>query len=200
MATEVDFVVERAASLLQDVAHIRWTLSDLTNYLNEAQIAVTKKIPMANVTTSVVALVEGTQQALPVDGILLQKVVRNYPSGVPGPVIRWVDMETQNTITPNWHSATAAATVEEYLYEPSDPYVFWVSPPQPGTPTSVEIKYAAVPPVVNIGENLTLGDEYVNAIIEYMLHRAYSRDAEYAGPEGRAAIHLAQFNKELSGR
>lgn len=200
MATTVDFVVHRVATLLQDTAHVRWDVQSLTDYINEAQLAIVKKVPSANVTTTVVTLVEGTEQALPADGTLLQRVVRNYPGGSPGPSIRWVDMEVQDATTPDWHTAAAAVTVEEYLYAPADPYVFWVSPPQPATPTDVQIKYAAIPAIVNVGDNIALGDEYINAIVEFSLHRAYSRDAEYAGPEGRAAIHLAQFTKELSGR
>ncbi len=200
MATTVDFIIERVGSLLQDTGHIRWTLVDLTDYINEAQSAVVKKVPSANVTTAALTLIAGTQQSLPADGVILQKVVRNFAGGSPGAFIRQVDMEVQEATNPDWHTATATVTVEEYMYNPIDPYVFWVSPPQTGTPTIIQIKYAAIPATINPGDNLTVGDEYVNAVMEYMLHRAYSREAEYAGPEGRAAIHLAQFTKELSGR
>lgn len=200
MATSVDFIVERVASLLQDTGHVRWTLPDLTDYINEAQLAIIKKVPSANIVTAIVALIEGTQQALPADGYFLQKVVRNYAGSSPGKVIRWVDMEAQDATNPDWHTATANATVEEYMYDQADPDVFWVSPPQTSSPTDVQIKYGAIPAVINIGENITLDDEYINAVIEFMLHRAYSRDAEYSGPEGRASVHLAQFMKELSGR
>lgn len=200
MATSVDFIIGRVGSLLQDTAHIRWTLDDLTDYINEAQQAIIKKVPMSNVTTAVVTLVEGTEQSLPADGILLQGVVRNYPGGSPGPSIRRVDKDILDATDPDWHIGTAAVTVDEYMYEPEDPYIFWVNPPQTGAPTDVQIKYSAAPAIVYIGDNISLRSQYENAIIEYMLHRAYSRDAEYAGPEGRAAIHLAQFTKELSGR
>lgn len=200
MATTVDYVVERVASLLQDTGHVRWTLPDLTNYLNEAQVAITRKVPPAYVTTESLTLVEGTKQTLPASGTLLQDIVRNYPGGSPGPVIRRVDMDIQNATDPDWHTATAAVTVESYLYEPADPYVFWVSPPQTSIPTDVQVAYASVPPIIDIGDNVSLGDEYTNAILEFMLHRAYSRDAEYAGPEGRSETHLAKFSRELRGR
>lgn len=200
MTTEVDFVLNRVASLLQDTAHVRWTAQSLTDYLNEAQLAVVKKVPSANTTISDLTLVEGTQQNLPADGMTLLDVTRNKPGGSPGAVIRWVDMDIQDATDPDWHTATAAVTVDEYMYDPQDPYVFWVSPPQTGTPTDVELKYSAIPTVVNIGDNIILRDEYVNALVEYMLHRAYSRDAEYAGEDGRAMTHLNQFYKELSAK
>ena len=198
MATEVDFVVNRVASLLQDVSHVRWTSQSLTDYINEAQLAIVKKVPSSNITIADVTLVEGTQQTLPAGGIQLVNILRNKPGGSPGKSIRWVDMEVQDATDPDWHTATATVPVDEYMYDPQDPYVFWVSPPQTATPTDVELKYSTVPTVVNIGDNIALKDEYINALVEFMLHRAYSRDAEYAGENGRAAVHLTQFYKELS--
>lgn len=197
MATTVDNVVERVASLLQDTGYVRWTAADLIRYLNEAQSATVKKVPAANITITDLTLVEGTQQTVPADAMVLMDVIYNNPAGVPGPTIRWVDMDTQNATDPDWRAATAAVTVEEYMYETDDPYVFWVSPPQTAVPTNVRIKYAANPPIIISGGNITLGDEFVNAIIEYMLHRAYSRDVEYAGDDGKAVIHLKQFIREL---
>lgn len=198
MATAVDHIVERAASLLQDTGHVRWTLTDLTDYINEAQSAIVKKVPAANITIADHILVEGTKQSLPADAIVLMDVIRNNPGGSPGPTIRWVDMDIQNATVPDWHNDTAAVTVQEYMYDTDDPYTFWVYPPQTATPTTVEIKYAANPPIINIGEDITLGDEFVNAIIEYMLHKAYSREVEYAGEDGKAAIHFKQFIRELN--
>ena len=198
MATAVDHIVERVASLLQDTGHIRWTLADLTDYINEAQSAIVKKVPAANITIADLTLVQGTEQSLPADAMVLMDVIRNNPAGVPGPSIRWVDMDIQNATDPDWFSAVAAVTVEEYMYSTDSPYTFWVSPPQTATPTDIQIKYAAIPAVINIGDNLTLGDEFVNATIEYMLHKAYSREAEYAGEDGKAVIHLKQFIRELN--
>lgn len=198
MATAVDHIVERVASLLQDIGHVRWTLPDLTDYINEAQIAIIRKVPAANIIITDLTLVEGTQQAVPSDAMVLMDVIRNNPGGSPGPTIRWVDMDIQNATTPDWHNDTGAITVEEYMYDTDDPYTFWVYPPQTSSPTDVRIKYAANPAIINIGEDITIGDEFVNAIIEYMLHRAYSREAEFAGDDGKATMHLKQFIRELT--
>ena len=168
MTTAVDHIVERVASLLQDTMHVRWTLPDLTDYINEAQVAIVKKVPAANITIANLTLVQGIKQAVPADAMVLMDVIRNNPGGSPGIAVRWVDMDIQNATDPNWANATAAVTVEEYMYETDDPYTFWVSPPQTSSPTDVQIKYAATPPIINIGENITIGDEFVNAIIEYI--------------------------------
>ena len=197
MATSVSFVVARVATILMDEGHDRWTLDDLVDYLNEAQNATVVKLPKANIVTDTITLVAGAAQSIPADGIMVAAVTRNYTGTTPGDYIRKVDFGVLDQLDPDWQNATGAAPVLEYGYDPEDPTVFYVNPPQPGTPTEVEIKYSAVPTIVNPGEDLVLRDEYVNSIIEYMLFRAFSRDAEYVQPGGRADKHYEKFVSEL---
>ena len=42
--------------------------------------------------------------------------------------------------------------------------------------------------------NIDLPDEWANPLLNYVLYRAYSKDAEFAGNAQLAASHLALFN------
>ncbi|MCK7581011.1 MAG: hypothetical protein MZV65_38935 [Chromatiales bacterium] len=44
---------------------------------------------------------------------------------------------------------------------------------------------------------IKLDDIYANAILDYVLYRAYSKDAEYAANAQRAALHYQAFTNAL---
>lgn len=198
MTLAVNTITGRVATQLHDTANTRWSAADLVSLVNEAQVSIIKKVPTAYTKTSTETLVAGTQQSIPTDGYELIDVVRNMTGATPGNVVRMVDMKTLDAVDPTWHTATGASPVEEFMYDLENKNVFYVNPPQPATPTEVQLVYSAEPPTASAGGNLILDDIYENALIEFMLYRALSRDAEYSGPEGKAAIHYEQFIKELS--
>lgn len=47
---------------------------------------------------------------------------------------------------------------------------------------------------------IKLDDIYANAILDYVLYRAYSKDAEYAANASRAALHYQAFTAALGAK
>lgn len=58
-------VIDQASWILKDDENVRWTRDTLLEYVNEAQAAVVRLEPSANVVRKTIPLVLGTRQKLP---------------------------------------------------------------------------------------------------------------------------------------
>lgn len=195
----VQSLVVEASSLLKDAGNVRWTVPALTKWLNDGQIVVAINKPSASTKNVPVPLVAGTKQSIPADGIQLIDIVRNMGAGeTPGRAIRITMRELLDSVLPDWHSSKADAVVQHYMFDKQDPKNFYVYPPQPVAPSKVDMIYACTPdPAVTA---ITLDDIYAPALLEYMLHRAYTKDGEYEGNAVLADKHWQAFMTLLIGK
>lgn len=196
-------LIRRCVETLQDPTSVRWPISELVRYLNDGQREVVLYRPDSMVTSTTRTLTTGTRQTLP-NGSKLIEVVRN--TGGTKRAVRMVNREILDAQTPGWHNLTGSTDIMHYMYDPRDPTVFYVYPPA-ATGASVEIVYAAYPADIvepadgalytAVSGNISLPDIYGNAIQDYILYRAYSKDSEYAGNAQRAQAHYAAFSNVL---
>lgn len=196
-------VVTRVSTLLQDTSNIRWPTAELVLWISDAQREVASYKPDAFVKTSVLMLLAGSKQSLPNDGVTLIDVVRNMgmTGTAPGRVPRLVSREILDAQLPNWHSENPSAEVRHYVFDPANQKTFYVQPPQPSANRgSLEIVYSAAPTEVTLNGTLALDDTWVNAVTNYVLHRAYSKDAEYAANANLAAAYYQAFITQMTGR
>ena len=192
MATATD-LINRAILQLNDPRNARWSVSELLEYLNEGVAALVRKVPAAHAVVDTVQLVAGTKQTLPATAIALIRVLRAVGvNGAAGRAVSYFDLNTMNAANPGWHTATAGA-VRQYSYDPAVPRTFWVYPPQPTPAEKADVEYGVIPPVLLPNAILPIGAEYHGLLVDYMLFRAYSKDSEYAGEDGRAAYHYKAF-------
>ena len=198
MATLVSSVIADANTILNDTG-VRWTTAELVKWINEAQLQIVQIYPPANSKNVSLTLVPGTKQTLPTTAILLIDVVRNMGATgtVPGKIIRVTTRESLDSADPNWHASAPTNVVSNYVYNPADPTHFYVYPPQPSAPTSIEVIYSAVPAVVVADGALGLQDQYATAVLEYALYRAFSKDAEVAASRDRASAHFQAFRTAM---
>jgi len=205
MATyQVDTLLNNAVVLLQDPTHVRWPLPELLQWLNDGQREIAATKPNAWIRNATIPLVPGTKQTLPADAVSLIDIVRNAGTTgfIPGNSIRLVSREILDTQIPEWHTtALANAVVKHYVYSMLDPKTFYVYPPQPATGTSqVDIIYVESPPNASIGGNITLDSIYAPALLNYVMFRAYSKDAEYAANAEQAKAYLSMWTAQLGGK
>ncbi|MFM1990231.1 MAG: hypothetical protein RJA99_3188 [Pseudomonadota bacterium] len=201
--TTVASLLNRAAVVLQDPTNIRWPQSELLDWLNDGQREIALFKPNVFVKNIPVQLVAGTKQALPADGVSLIDVVRNMGTNgsTPGDAIRVVTREILDAQIKNWHSSTASATAKHYVYTPLDPKTFYVYPPQPSTGMNqVEIIYVASPTDATLVSTITIDDIYMTALLNYILFRAYTKDAEYANNAQLATAYYTQFQAIMQGK
>lgn len=197
----VSSVLARCAVLLQDLANTRWPQAELLDWLNDGQREIALYKPNAFVKNLSRPLVSGTKQSLPPDGVSLIDVPRNMGTNgtTPGAAIRATSRQSLDTNTPNWHAATPTAAIKHFVYSVLDPKNFYVYPPSDGT-GQVEIVYAAVPPSVALGDTIAVDDIFVMALVNYILYRAYSKDAEFAPNVAAAQAYYQAFQGNLAGK
>lgn len=197
----VSSVLSRCAVLLQDPTNIRWPQSELLDWLNDGQREIALYKPNAFVKNQSTLLTAGTKQSLPADGVSLVDVVRNMGTSgtTPGSAIRAVAREILDSQTPDWHSAAQSTAVKHFVYSVLDPKNYYVFPPSNGT-GRVEIIYVAAPSDATLVSTITLDDIFVTALVNYILYRAYSKDAEFAANAGAASSYLQAFQGLLAGK
>jgi hypothetical protein len=191
-------IINRARIVLNDADGVRWLDSELLGWINDGQRVIALVRPDACVSNSTITLVAGTKQSIPNDGLRLLDVMRNInPDNSGGRVVRHVDRDVLDTQNVNWHSESGQAVVKNYIYDNRDPKTFYVYPPALNT-AKLEIIYSKNPTdVTATGSTVAVADIYADPLLNYVLHRAYSKDAEFAQNFQLSATYLQIFQSML---
>jgi hypothetical protein len=204
----------------------RWTQRELVNWLNDGQRAIAKYVPSSCSRVDAVKLVPGTRQSISlipstriipgdgepaanISGTALMSVIRNMGTDgtTVGRAIRLIDRDVLDSNSPDWHTETDTK-VSSYTFDPRTPHEFYVSPGVPAsTNVWVEMSYIADPLDVpqsgtytwdgNSTAKVAVDDTYVDDLTDYILFRAYSKDAENAANLALAAGYAAQFKDSI---
>tara|TARA_Y100000592_G_scaffold94584_1_gene159586 strand:- start:35 stop:763 length:729 start_codon:yes stop_codon:yes gene_type:complete len=196
-------LLSRVKDILQDTTSVRWPEAELLRYLNDAQREIVNYRPESSATTSNIQLVTGTKQSLPSGGLRLIKVTRNMSDASGGATgkraIRIINVDILNTQEPDWNDPNVAGdaahgtVVKHYIFDEDDPRNFYVYPGVAGN-AFVEIVFSNSPTdLANTSAVISVDDIYANAIMDYVLFRAYQKDSEYAGNAQRANQHYQLF-------
>jgi len=193
-------IIDRVSALLHDSANTRWPLAEVVEYLNAAQRAIVLVRPAANVVEVAVALVVGTKQVLPADGVRLLKVIRNegLDGLTPGRVVRLGELNSIDAVSPGWHNAVAGTYIKQYYYDPITPRTYWVSPPAGAGSERVLIQYSAVPTAIDpatynaANTVIALPDIYEEPLVNFSLYLAHSKNIEVSDGV-LAQSHLSRF-------
>lgn len=188
MATTVRSLLNRAAALLSDEEFVRWKESELLEWLNDAQRVIARG-PASDVYVlrDNLACAGGSVQNLPEDNLRLIDVVKNVSSGRS---ILQADYAMANTLAPTWRESTAGEA-ENYFYDERNPHQVELYPPQSGGEL-VEIVYNADPPDAQITGNLVINDTFADAVLDFMVYRALSKDTEDTATDMRKADRYYQ--------
>lgn len=191
MTTANDILVQ-AKDILND-AGVRWLDAELLRWVNLGQQTIVTMRPDANAPGQNLTLVAGTRQTLPAGGQLLLDIARNMGADglTPGKPVRLVQRELLD-MNPSWHTETPAAYVSNYAYDERIPVEYWVYPPaQAGIKVFATV--AMTPATVDAtGDSLDIGIRFEGALLDYLLFRAFSKDAA-VGSQQRAVTHFKSF-------
>lgn len=217
MPLKADRIITRAAMILQDPSHIRWPLTEMVDYLNDArrEIAVIKPDVYTAMLTGADAhpCDAGARQKLPTGGLRLIDVPCNANGGLAVTVTQrgWLDQQQ-----PGWQkSANQQTVVRHFAIDERNPSVFWVYPPVVSG-TEIDLVYLKAPTDFGVtgpdsggaytstgGDAATAGQLtaqeslYGGAMVDYICYRGFSKDSEYAGNAQRAIAHYQQFAAAL---
>lgn len=221
-STLVKDLLYRVSVQLHDASpqFTRWTQRELVSWLNDAQKAIAKYLPSACSRVDSFKLQTGTKQSIekilaanikpgdgstPADvyGNFLQSLIRNMGADglTPGRAIRIVDREVLDSMNPLWHTLTGSI-ITAYVFDPRYPKVFYVSPGVTGV-MWVEGSLLANPVEVSTTPDfgmdsvdttkISVDDKYVDDMVDYILARAYMKDAEFAADNNLASAHTSKF-------
>ncbi len=190
-------VVEKAGTILQDVTNTRWPESELLGWLNDGQREVVKFKPDACIQSVDHSFAEGTKQTLPDDGIVFIHLGRNTAATSSKKVIRQINRRILDDQVPGWHAQDGTLDVEHYVYDPQDPKHFYVYPPA-ASGAQGELVYSASPTdCASTSSTIAVDDVYANTLLDYILYRAYLKDAEYSANDSRAQSAKSAFLEGL---
>ena len=203
MATIVaSSILDKAEIILQDTSNIRWDETELLGWLNDGQREVVLHKPSANPVNETLQLSSaGTRQSIPDNGLALIDVVCNHTINGTSVKrsIRVIDRRILDAQRPDWHNeaATASDPIVHFCFDDRDPRTFYLYPGAPLN-TKVQIVYAASPVDISSASSvITIDDVYANALLDYVLYRAYSKDADYAANEQRVMAAYQTFVNSL---
>jgi hypothetical protein len=193
-------IITKARDILQDTSAIRWTDAEALRWLSEGQRYITLQRPDASAVVANITMVAGTKQTLPATAMRLLDVTRNMGVGgaTPGAPIRIVDREVLDAQVADWHTKTGVTSFQHYVYDQRNPKSFYIYPPASGTSPTVEAIYTVVPAeLAAVGNAINIDDIYEPVMLDYLLYRALSKNAEYAGNMERAVMYMQACNGAL---
>ena len=200
MTIDAQAIIRKAQIDLLDEAGTRWPARELVSHLNDAVRALVVARPDITTTTTAVALVAGARQALPAQAALLVDI----PCNAAGKkrAISKVDQLLLDRTVPGWQGMPQALEVEHFMHDLREPRAFMVYPPA-RLGAQVDLTWSArLQPITEpsgatweqVSGGIELSEDWESALLNYVLYRAYSKDAEVAGNAQLAASHLALFN------
>jgi hypothetical protein len=198
--TKIVDIIERCEIITQDKTSIRWPKAEWLKWYNDAILFVVNRRPDKSV-KNVDFTVDSTnsKQQLPSDALKLFTVLRNVASGRP---IRKIRREILDDQYDDWHLQTGA-NIDHYVYDERDPTSFYVYPRPTAANHVIEIMYPFAPIAVTIAnfetdvQTIAIDDSFLNPILDFMLYRAYTKDADYAENGARAQAHFAVAQQSL---
>ncbi len=209
---KVTEVIGRVESILQD-GGTRWPRLELQNWLNEAYLSIVLLRPDANAVTVEFACQAGSRQQLITtlsDTVRLLGIVRNTAAESTKKVVRVIDRSVLDDQRPSWHTGPGSLNIQNYVYDPKHPKEFYVYPPAK-MGAELEIVYVSTPgrhnltaeqldPEAATTETIKIDDIYLSPITDWILYRAYSKDAELVANEQRAASSYQSFTTAIGAK
>ena len=196
-------IINKAGLLLQDPSFARWTRNELLGWVNDGQRQIILQVPNATNKLAVVPLVLGTKQAIPTDGWALLELIRfcqNSDGTGPGRAPRITSRELIDSYNPDWHSDEPALMPDSYIFDQQDQTAYYVYPPSTGK-GYMFLNYSPTPvDLASETELVYIPDIYQTALLDYVMYRACSKDAEYAPGLQLATGYYTTFIQTLASK
>lgn len=202
-------IMQRARVILQDEESVRWPLSELCDWLNDGLREIARQVPSAFSTITDLTLAAGAKQTLPSGVTRMLRPIVNAPftgdDGYPRLAVTVVSQDLLNAVLPGWHDPRRyKQQAKHVMFDEASPRTYYVYPPNDGTGKLRALVASKFTPVVASDEENVTGidkyasevpveDAYGNALVDYVLYRAFSKDAQFADTIQRASAHFTQF-------
>lgn len=196
--------------LLDNFAYGDASFSDpeIIGFLNRAMDFCSDMSSTCNPVTKTVPLVAGVSQRIPdnggrINGFLHNDLSASFRAGVMRYKAKHSPSEIDYTSLvrqiPGYASERAAAGVAHVCYDPSQPKSFLVYPPNDGTGKLVVRYTEYATHVAAVTDELPLGPEFHEALINFCLYLCLTRDGEDTANSARADVFFKTAAMSLQG-
>ena len=193
MATKISEITTPVRTILQDDG-TRWTDAELLVWVGAAYREIVTTKPEIGAKVAPIALQAGSLQFTPADAYRLINITRNIAPQTT--VVRPVERAVLDIQYPTWHSDPSTGRIDSVVYDIASPNQFWVWP-QATAGMVVEMVYSSIPATPSsLNDNLAINDGYSGLVVDYLLYRAYSKDAG-AGDAALAQTYRQAFYESL---
>lgn len=193
MSLTLAFPIATARSILNDPNAVRYSAADLLGYANDCLDVIVGLVPSLFHTDMTYTCTAGVEQELPL-ATALALVRVNHIIG--GNTVVAAERSDFDAFMPGWRNLATAAALN-WMRIDGHPRRFLVYPPA-AISQQLDITYVAVPgeyaDTANTGLPMVLSD----AISDYIVYRAESRDDEHINTN-RAAQFMASFAQKVGG-
>jgi hypothetical protein len=195
-------VIDQAREITRDTSGAVLTDARGIAWVNDAQRTVAVVRPDAYSEVAVVQLSQASKQTLAATRRRVLGITRNMGAdgltagnAISGPV----PQETLDLFDRSWHQ-TSGSEVLDYVYNLETPTVWYVRPFVNGT-WYVEGRFALEPTDATATTDvLTVQPVYAPALIEWVVYRRFSQDAETTPNFQRAGRHFQNFFSILGAK
>lgn len=186
-------LIERVAGELIDPSFTFWRQDEHLNYLNDALAAILVVKPEVARTTEVLDIKAGLSRvSLPGEAYKLLSVNQVADIGV-----QFIEMAELDRLYPNWR--TMKDTPSNWTKYDDEDTSFWLFP-VPDSDTTVDVDYSRQLRVNAVTDRVPLNAIYEPMLMDFMLYRAYSKNAHSETSVVRANHHLRAFELLLKGK
>lgn len=202
MAFTYHQVVAEAERKFVDEGNDALERQDWVNIINMTQILIVRIYPPAYTKVENLRLAPGVFQTVASDVIRLEDILANMGAAgaAVGAPVTETTRELMDRFCEDWATATASATVEQFMRETETDFL--VYPPVAAGGTYVRSRLVKSPPMVVYDSDtgdwtaqpLALGDAYAPAYVNGLLFNAYDEDSDIPGNATRADLY---FNRML---
>lgn len=198
----INQIKQRAKDIVQDTDDVRWADPEVVRWVNDGlTYAVKKRVSLYTLRATVALDANTPRNQIAAAGAF---AVVDVPytvdaSNIPQRTVRQATQDTISAVDPAW-LVSSGDVVRHWIPGP-EPKVFFVYPAVPktvGLVRRVEVVYAANPPQLSATTDvIPIDDVYAYALVNYVLFRFYSKDAENAANAQLAQTYLTIFNTYL---
>jgi hypothetical protein len=192
--TTLKEVIDRCKVTLQEITTdgTRWANQELVDWAGEFYQLASSVNPAEFSGVREFTCVSGTKQDAPNNVVQIIDITRNL-DGTKMPIFATTKNVLDSTRR-GWHGELESQAQEVFVLDERYPRTFYVWPPaQAGS--KVEVVAIAVPEKHLIADysggtaSIKCSDRLTPSMVDYILFRAYSKDAEFAGNQQRSDIH-----------
>lgn len=189
--TTVKTLIDRISRDLIDLRNVRWSRSELIDFLNDAIASIVIRRPDLSRATETVATSTNIV-SLPADAYQILAV--NHVDNV---ATQFVDINKLNQLYPGWRT-TSGAPVCWTRNEMDETTLFLY--PAPTVEVNIELVYSRNLRVSTETDSFPLPEIYEGTVSDFVMYRAYNKDSQNPNEGNKAQLHLQAFATALGDK